>query len=57
MGSRLTAQQADFAAAIRDFAQRECGTPEQRAALTQGGREPHSPKVYGLLAELGWLGS
>ncbi|MHC3455107.1 MULTISPECIES: acyl-CoA dehydrogenase family protein [Streptomyces] len=56
MGSRLTAQQADFAAAIQDFARRECGSREQRAALTQNGREPHNPKIYGMLAELGWLG-
>ncbi|MFI1566800.1 acyl-CoA dehydrogenase family protein [Streptomyces sp. NPDC020490] len=56
MGSRLTPQQSDFAAAVRDFARRECGTREQRDALTQGGREPHNPKIYGMLAELGWLG-
>ncbi|MFI9833597.1 acyl-CoA dehydrogenase family protein [Streptomyces sp. NPDC051913] len=56
MGSRLTAEQSDFAAAVRDFARRECGTREQREALTEGGREPHNPKIYGMLADLGWLG-
>ncbi|WP_405962260.1 acyl-CoA/acyl-ACP dehydrogenase [Streptomyces sp. NBC_00723] len=56
MGSRLTPQQSDFAAAVREFAQRECGSPVQRDALTQGGREPHSPKIYAMLADLGWLG-
>lgn len=56
MGSRLTAEQSDFAAAVRDFARRECGTREQRAALTRDGREPHNPKIYGMLADLGWLG-
>ncbi|MFI1166910.1 acyl-CoA dehydrogenase family protein [Streptomyces sp. NPDC020801] len=56
MGSRLTEQQADFAAAVRDFAKRECGTREQREALTDGGREPHNKELYGRLADLGWLG-
>jgi alkylation response protein AidB-like acyl-CoA dehydrogenase len=56
MGSRLTEEQADFVAAIRDFAKRECGTREQRDALTDGGREAHHPGLYGRLADLGWLG-
>ncbi|WP_327179667.1 acyl-CoA/acyl-ACP dehydrogenase [Streptomyces sp. NBC_01335] len=56
MGSRLTAEQADFVAAIRDFAKRECGTREQRSALTSDGREAHNPELYGRLADLGWLG-
>ncbi|GAA4788820.1 acyl-CoA dehydrogenase family protein [Streptomyces ziwulingensis] len=56
MGSRLTEQQADFAAAVRDFAKRECGTREQREALTDGGREPHHQGIYDKLADLGWLG-
>lgn len=56
MGSRLTAGQTDFVAAVRDFAKRECGTREQRDALTSGGREAHNPELYGRLAALGWLG-
>ncbi|MGW2593971.1 acyl-CoA dehydrogenase family protein [Streptomyces sp. NPDC001515] len=56
MGSRLTEEQAGFVAAVRDFAERECGTREQRDALTSGGREAHSPELYGKLAALGWLG-
>ncbi|WP_320777988.1 acyl-CoA dehydrogenase family protein [Streptomyces sp. CRN 30] len=56
MGSRLTEQQADLAAAVRDFAKRECGTKERRDALTDGGREPHNAEIYGRLADLGWLG-
>ncbi|GAB7106945.1 acyl-CoA dehydrogenase [Streptomyces phaeofaciens JCM 4814] len=56
MGSRLTEEQADFVATVRDFAKRECGTREQRDALTAGGREAHSPTLYGRLADLGWLG-
>jgi alkylation response protein AidB-like acyl-CoA dehydrogenase len=57
MGSRLTEEQADFVAAVRDFAKRECGTREQRDALTAGGRETHHPELYGRLADLGWLGA
>ena len=34
----LTEEQHDFVAAVRDFAQRECGTREQRDALTARGR-------------------
>lgn len=56
MGSRLTEEQAAFAAAVRDFAKRECGTREQRDALTDGGREAHHPELYRRLADLGWLG-
>ncbi|MFB7243793.1 acyl-CoA dehydrogenase [Streptomyces populi] len=56
MGSRLTEEQAAFAAAVRDFTKRECGTREQRDALTGGGREAHHPGLYGRLAGLGWLG-
>ena len=56
MGSRLTEEQAAFAAAVRDFAKRECGTREQRDALTGGGREAHHPELYKRLADLGWLG-
>jgi alkylation response protein AidB-like acyl-CoA dehydrogenase len=52
----LTDEQRAFAEAIRDFAQRECGTREQRDALTDHGREPHNPEIYAKVAELGWLG-
>ncbi|MGW3820008.1 acyl-CoA dehydrogenase family protein [Streptomyces sp. NPDC005046] len=56
MGTRLTPEQADFVAAVRDFAKRECGTREQRDALTGSGREPHSAELYARLAGFGWLG-
>ncbi|MFH8470683.1 acyl-CoA dehydrogenase family protein [Streptomyces sp. NPDC017991] len=56
MGSRLTPEQSDFVAAVRDFAKRECGTREQRDALTGGGHDRHHPGLYGRLAGLGWLG-
>ena len=50
MDFALTDAQTDFVAAIRDFAKRECGTQEQRAALTNGYSEAHK------MGELGWLG-
>ena len=52
----LTDEQRAFVEAIRDFAHRECGTREQRDALTDHGREPHNPQIYAQIAELGWLG-
>lgn len=52
----LTDEQKDFVAAIRDFCQRECGTREQRDALTGGGRKPHNQDLYKKMADLGWLG-
>ncbi len=52
----LTDEQRAFVDTIRDFAQRECGTREQRDALTDRGREPHNPDLYARIAELGWLG-
>jgi alkylation response protein AidB-like acyl-CoA dehydrogenase len=53
---RFTEEQYDFAAAIRDFCARECGTREQRLALTDGGRLANSRELLEKLAELGWLG-
>ena len=52
----LTDEQGAFVEAIRDFARRECGTREQRDALTDHGREPHNQQLYERIAELGWLG-
>lgn len=52
----LSDEQRAFAAAIRDFCARECGTREQRDALTRGGADGHSPELYAKVAELGWLG-
>jgi alkylation response protein AidB-like acyl-CoA dehydrogenase len=52
----LTDEQQDFVAAIRDFCERECGTPEQRERLTDGYREHHNFELYRKMAELGWLG-
>ncbi len=53
----LTDEQRAFVEAIRDFAKRECGTREQRDALTHNGTEPHNPEIYAKIAELGWLGA
>ena len=52
----LSDEQHAFVETIRDFARRECGTREQRDALTEGGREPHNQELYERIAELGWLG-
>jgi alkylation response protein AidB-like acyl-CoA dehydrogenase len=52
----LTDEQRAFVEAVRDFAKRECGTREQRDALTEHGREPHNQELYERIAELGWLG-
>jgi alkylation response protein AidB-like acyl-CoA dehydrogenase len=52
----LTDEQRAFVESIRDFAKRECGTREQRDALTDDGRSPHNPEIYAKVAELGWLG-
>jgi alkylation response protein AidB-like acyl-CoA dehydrogenase len=52
----LTDEQQDFVAAVRDFAQRECGTREQRDKLTDNFQHPHNADLYKRVAELGWLG-
>jgi alkylation response protein AidB-like acyl-CoA dehydrogenase len=52
----LSDEQRAFVEAIRDFAKRECGTREQRDALTEGGREPHNQGLYERIAALGWPG-
>jgi alkylation response protein AidB-like acyl-CoA dehydrogenase len=52
----LTDEQRAFVEAIEDFCRRECGTRQQRDELTNGGRDAHSPALYGKMADLGWLG-
>jgi isovaleryl-CoA dehydrogenase len=54
--SGLSDEQRDFQTAIRDFAERECGTAEQRERLTDGYQELHNQEIYEKLGELGWLG-
>ena len=57
MSSTLTGEQRDFVEAIEEFCRRECGTREQRDALTANGTEPHNDAMYRRMAELGWLGA
>jgi alkylation response protein AidB-like acyl-CoA dehydrogenase len=57
MSLTLTDEQQSFVEAIRDFASRECGTREQRDALTDGGKEVFNLDLYKRIAELGWLGA
>jgi isovaleryl-CoA dehydrogenase len=52
----LSDEQHAFVEALRDFARRECGTREQRDALTDHGREPHNAEIYARIASLGWAG-
>lgn len=56
MDFTLTDEQSDFVASIRDFCKRECGTPEQRSALTEAYQHLHNQDLYEKMAELGWLG-
>jgi acyl-CoA dehydrogenase len=53
---RFSDEQKQFAEAIRAFCARECGTREQRLALTDGGRLANSRVLLEKLAALGWLG-
>jgi alkylation response protein AidB-like acyl-CoA dehydrogenase len=57
MIQNLTDEQRAFVESIRDFAKREVGTREQRDAVTDHGREPHSPEIYAKVAGLGWFGA
>lgn len=52
----FTEEQREFTAAVREFGRRECGTREQRDALTDNGAEQHNQGVYQKLADLGYLG-
>jgi len=52
----FTEEQEEFAAAVRQFANRECGTREQRVAVTDDNREQHHDGLYAKLADTGYLG-
>jgi isovaleryl-CoA dehydrogenase len=56
MALTLTDEQRALRDAVRDFAARECGTREQRDALTDHGTHAHSEELYAKVADLGWLG-
>jgi len=53
---KLTDEQRDFVAAIRDFCEREAGTAEKREKLTKDHTELHNQDIYKKMADLGWLG-
>ncbi|MFE3001689.1 acyl-CoA dehydrogenase family protein [Nocardia sp. NPDC059246] len=55
-GFSFTDDQRAFQDVIRDFCRRECGTHEQREALTGGGTENHNQALYEKMAQLGWVG-
>ncbi|RBM10698.1 acyl-CoA dehydrogenase [Prauserella sp. PE36] len=46
----------DLVHSLRDFFKRECGTREQRRALSSDGSVTHNQELYAKLADLGWLG-
>ncbi|MDH6679055.1 isovaleryl-CoA dehydrogenase [Rhodococcus sp. LBL1] len=52
----FTPEQHDFAQAVAAFCRRECGTREQRDALTGRGENSHNQALYLKMAALGWLG-
>ncbi len=56
MDFKLSDEQRDFVAAIRDFCDREAGTLEKREQLTESYSIHHSQPLYEKMAELGWLG-
>ncbi len=56
MSLQLTDEQNSMVATIREFAARECGSREQRLALTNGGTTHHSVEIARKLADLGFLG-
>jgi alkylation response protein AidB-like acyl-CoA dehydrogenase len=56
MSLQLTDEQQALVQTVRDFAARECGTREQRLALTDQGTKTSSPEIGAKLAELGFLG-
>ncbi len=52
----FTEEQEEFAAAVRQFSARECGTREQRVRVTDNNREQHHDGLYAKLAKSGYLG-
>ena len=52
----LTEEQRAFVSAVETFCQRECGTRQQRDALTNSGTDSHNRALYKKMADLGWLG-
>lgn len=52
----MTDEQQSLVATVREFAARECGTREQRQALTDGGKSHTSAEIARKMADLGFLG-
>ncbi|MFI5507808.1 acyl-CoA dehydrogenase family protein [Mycobacterium sp. NPDC051804] len=56
MSLRLTDEQQSLVQTVREFAAKECGTREQRSALTAQGTKTSNHEIAVKLAELGFLG-
>lgn len=56
MSLQLTDEQKSMVTTVREFAARECGTREQRLALTNNGTTHHNDEIARKLADLGFLG-
>lgn len=56
MSLQLTEEQQSLVATVREFAARECGTREQRLALTDGGKSHTNLEIARKMADLGFLG-
>ena len=56
MSLQLSEEQKSMVATVREFAAKECGTREQRLALTNGGTAHHNAEIARKLADLGFLG-
>lgn len=56
MSLQLSEEQRSLVQTVRDFAARECGTREQRLALTDQGAKTSNLEIASKLAELGFLG-
>lgn len=56
LGEAFTDEQEHFRDAIVDFCARQCGTREQRDALTDHGEHIHNQQLYEKIAQLGWIG-
>ena len=56
MSLQLTDEQHSLVRTVREFCAKECGSREQRSALTNGGQHKHSSQIAHKMAALGWLG-
>lgn len=56
MSLQLTDEQQSIVSTVRGFAAKECGSREQRLALTDGGRTHNNMEISRKLAKLGFIG-